>query len=31
MRNIHKKEIYTSILDRFQNEEVFHASQLQHN
>ena len=31
MRKIHKKGIYTSILDRFQNEEVFHASQLQQN
>ena len=28
---IHKKGIYTSTLDRFQNDEVFHASQLQHN
>ena len=26
-----KKGICTSILDRFQNDEVFHASQLQHN
>ena len=31
MRKIHKKGIYTSILDRFQNDEVLHASQLQHN
>ena len=31
MRKINKKKIYTSILDRFQNDEVFHASQLQHN
>ena len=31
MRKIHKKGIYTSVLDRFQNDEVFHASQLQHN
>ena len=31
MRKINKKEMYTSILDRFQNDEVFHASQLQHN
>ena len=29
MRKIHKKGIYTSILDRFQNDEVFHASQQQ--
>ena len=27
----HKKVIYTSIRDRFQNDEVFHAIQLQHN
>ena len=27
---IHKKGIYTSILDRFKNDEVFHASELQH-
>ena len=31
VRKIHKKGNYTSILDRFQNDEVFHASQLQHN
>ena len=31
MRKIHKKRIYTSILDLFHNDEVFHASQLQHN
>ena len=31
MRKNGKKGIYTSILDRFQNGEVFHASQLQHN
>ena len=31
MRKIHRKGIFTSILDRFQNDEVFHASQLQHN
>ena len=31
MREIHKKGIYTSILDRFQNDEVFHASQLRHS
>ena len=31
MRKIGKKGIYSSILDRFQNYEVFHASQLQHN
>ena len=31
MRKIHKKGIYTSTLDRFQNGEVCHASQLQHN
>ena len=31
MRKIHKKGIYTSILDRFKNDEVFHASQLQHS
>ena len=31
VRNINKKEIFTSILDRFQNDEVFHARQLQHN
>ena len=31
MRKINKKGIYTSILDRFQNDEVFHASQLQDN
>ena len=30
MRKIHKKGMYTSILDRLQNDEVFHASQLQH-
>ena len=26
-----KKGIYSSILDRFQTDEVFHANQLQHN
>ena len=31
MRKIHKKGIHTSILDRFQNDEVSHASQLRHN
>ena len=31
LKKIHKKGIYTSILDRFQNDEVFHESQLQHN
>ena len=31
MRKINKKGTYSSILDRFQNDEVFHASQLQHN
>ena len=31
MRKIHKKGIYTSILDRIQNGEVFHASQLQYD
>ena len=31
MRKIGKKGIYSSILDRFQNDEVFRASQLQHN
>ena len=31
MRKINRKGIYTSIPDRFQNDEVFHASQLQHN
>ena len=31
MTKINKKRIKTSILDRFQNDEVFHASQLQHN
>ena len=31
MRKMHKKGIYTSIFDRFQNDGVFHASQLQHN
>ena len=31
MRMMNKKGIYKSILDRFQNDEVFHASQLQHN
>ena len=31
MRKIGKKGIYSSIYDRFQNDEVFHASQLQHN
>ena len=29
MRNIGRKGIYSSILDRFQNDEVFHASQLE--
>ena len=31
MTKINKKGTYSSILDRFQNGEVFHASQLQHN
>ena len=31
LKKIHKKGINTSILDRFQNDEVFHASQLQQN
>ena len=31
LRKIHKKRICTSILDRFQNDEVFHVGQLQHN
>ena len=31
MRKIGNKGIYSSILDRFQNDEVFHASHLQHN
>ena len=31
MRKINKKGIHSSIHDRFQNDEVFHASQLQHN
>ena len=31
MSNITQKGKYTSILDRFQNDEVFHASQRQHN
>ena len=31
MRKIVEKGIYSSILDRFQTDEVFHASQLQHN
>ena len=31
MRKIHKQVIFTSILDRFQNDEIFHANQLQHN
>ena len=31
MRKIGKRGIYSSIHDRFQNDEVFHASQLQHN
>ena len=31
MRKINKKGTYSSILDRFQNDEVSHASQLQHN
>ena len=30
MRKIRRKGNYLSILDRFQNDEVFHASQLQH-
>ena len=30
MRKIHKKGIFSLILDRFQNDDVFHASQLQH-
>ena len=31
MIKINKKGIYTSILDRFQNNEIFHASQLQNS
>ena len=31
MRTIGKKGIFSLILDRVQNDEVFHASQLQHN
>ena len=31
MRKNNKNEICTSILDRYQNDEVFHASQVQHN
>ena len=31
MRKIHKKGIFSSVLDHFQNDEVFLASQLQHN
>ena len=31
MRKIGKRGIYSSIHDRFPNDEVFHASQLQHN
>ena len=31
MRKINKKETHSSILDRFQNDEVFHARQLQRN
>ena len=31
MRKITQKGEYTSIRDRFQNDEVFHASQRQHN
>ena len=31
MRKIHKKGIFSSVLEHFQNDEVFHASQLQHN
>ena len=31
MRKIGKKRIYSTILDPFQNDEVFHVSQLQHN
>ena len=31
MRKIHKKGMKTSILDRLQNDEVFHASHLQQN
>ena len=31
MRKTNKKGIYSSIHDRFQNDKVFHASQLQHN
>ena len=31
LRKIQKKGIYSSILDRFQNDEVFHARQLHNN
>ena len=31
MRKITQKGKYTSILDRFQNDDVFHSSQRQHN
>ena len=31
MRKIKRKGIKSSILDRFQNDEVFHANQQQHN
>ena len=31
MRKIHKKGMYASILESFQNDEIFHASELQHN
>ena len=31
MGNINKKGIHTSILDRSQNDEVFHAGQIQQN
>ena len=31
MRKIGEQGIYSSMIDRFQNDEVFHASQLQHN
>ena len=31
MREIGERGKFTSILDRFKNDEVFHASQLKHN
>ena len=31
MRKITQKGKYTSILDRFRNDDVFHANQRQHN